>query len=407
MAALKQSGDEASPPESSAEDPLAANVSLVSHLLAFMEDREVCNLGLVNKAFYAASISESVWEKRLPELDNLTAIFSNAVPQHLFHLSKRDLYIKLCSSVLYDDGLKRFWIDPASGGGCYMISARALSICWGDTPSYWRWTPWPGAMFEEVAYLEKVCWFDISGVFRQALRPGNYLVSFRMQLLSSWRGIPVKLSLVETASAYPPHVSEVFFDGRTMFKRRSCIVEVVESENVAVVANGGDQLDQGQDGIDIGEEGTNGDGNDDGDDGRADRINGSDKHDNCENSVEGGADTRSDRYNQDDDDDNKCDEDRDDDVDDYDESIQHRFVSPPDIGGQHSHNNNANIHEWVECDIGQFVVQDYNEAEPVEIKFRMQEMEDLSWKFGLLLDGVIIRPATVAEIAELKQHQLS
>jgi hypothetical protein len=31
------------------------------------------------------------------------------------------------------------WLDKATGGKCYMLSARALNISWGDEPNYWRW----------------------------------------------------------------------------------------------------------------------------------------------------------------------------------------------------------------------------------------------------------------------------
>jgi hypothetical protein len=30
-------------------------------------------------------------------------------------------------------------LDRATGAKCYMLSARALHISWGDTPMYWSW----------------------------------------------------------------------------------------------------------------------------------------------------------------------------------------------------------------------------------------------------------------------------
>ncbi|KAH7388290.1 hypothetical protein KP509_16G068300 [Ceratopteris richardii] len=132
MSASEQTGGESSSHAVVTEHPLATYEWLTSRVLSLIDDaREVGRLAV---------------QKSLPQLDHLTAIFSNAIHQPLLHLSKRDLHLKLCSSVLSDDDLKRFWIDPASGEGCYMISARALSICWGENPTNWRWTPWPGAM---------------------------------------------------------------------------------------------------------------------------------------------------------------------------------------------------------------------------------------------------------------------
>ncbi|KAH7388291.1 hypothetical protein KP509_16G068400 [Ceratopteris richardii] len=109
------------------------------------------------------------------------------------------------------------------------------------------------------------------GVFRQVPKPGNYLVSFRMLLWSSWGGTPVKLSLEDTASAYPPHLSEVFCNAKTKFKRRRCIpfIQILKPKNVAHVTSDVDQSDHGQDATDIVEGGTDGDVNDDRHDGKS------------------------------------------------------------------------------------------------------------------------------------------
>nr|XP_048333420.1 F-box protein PP2-B10-like [Ziziphus jujuba var. spinosa] len=45
-----------------------------------------------------------------------------------------------------------------------MIGARTLSIAWGDTPDYWRWTSLPAeSSFSKVAELRLVWWLDIKG----------------------------------------------------------------------------------------------------------------------------------------------------------------------------------------------------------------------------------------------------
>ncbi|KAH7388214.1 hypothetical protein KP509_16G064700 [Ceratopteris richardii] len=217
------SGNGALSSEVCADHPLAVDECVASQVLACIQDaRQVCCLAVVNKNFYAASLSDTVWKNRLPHPVILNSISCDDLPR-----SFRDQYRMLCRSVIYDRGLRRFWLDPASGRDCYMVSARALSICWGETPEYWEWKPWPGGMFEKVAHLNSVCWFDIKGVFKQVLRPGKYTLSFRIQLeqpeaMHSWKHNPVKLSLGNAIYAYPPCVSEVYFDGSTSFKRRWC-----------------------------------------------------------------------------------------------------------------------------------------------------------------------------------------
>ncbi|KAK3415912.1 hypothetical protein EUGRSUZ_H01359 [Eucalyptus grandis] len=64
-----------------------------------------------------------------------------------------------------------------------MLSARALSITWGDTPRYWSWNPMTDSRFSEVAELINVCWLEIRGrISSRMLSPGTryaaYFVGF-------------------------------------------------------------------------------------------------------------------------------------------------------------------------------------------------------------------------------------
>ncbi|KAG4184979.1 hypothetical protein ERO13_A09G203600v2 [Gossypium hirsutum] len=45
-----------------------------------------------------------------------------------------------------------------------MLGARALSIIWGDTPSYWTWKSLPESRFSEVAELKLVWWLEVKGM---------------------------------------------------------------------------------------------------------------------------------------------------------------------------------------------------------------------------------------------------
>uniref|UniRef100_M8BPT0 Uncharacterized protein n=1 Tax=Aegilops tauschii TaxID=37682 RepID=M8BPT0_AEGTA len=55
------------------------------------------------------------------------------------------------------------WLDRETGAKCYMLSARNLSIVWGDTPQYWTWIPLEDSRFSEGAQLRHVCWLEIRG----------------------------------------------------------------------------------------------------------------------------------------------------------------------------------------------------------------------------------------------------
>ncbi|OQU85930.1 hypothetical protein SORBI_3004G341000 [Sorghum bicolor] len=78
--------------------------------------------------------------------------------------SMKALFLRLLDGpVLLADGLTSSWLDKETGGICYMLSARKLSIAWGDNPTYWHWIPITGFRFSEAAELQKAKWLEIRG----------------------------------------------------------------------------------------------------------------------------------------------------------------------------------------------------------------------------------------------------
>ncbi|KAK8657028.1 hypothetical protein V6N13_098962 [Hibiscus sabdariffa] len=132
------------------QDCIAAVISLTS-------PRDACRLSLVSTSFKSVSDSDAVWERFLP---------SGLIPSSasLCCSSKKQLYLSLCENpLLIDGGRKSVQVERGSGKKVYMLSARDLSIVWGDTPTYWRWISIPDSRFEEVAELVNVCWLEIRG----------------------------------------------------------------------------------------------------------------------------------------------------------------------------------------------------------------------------------------------------
>uniref|UniRef100_A0A0A9EI00 F-box domain-containing protein n=1 Tax=Arundo donax TaxID=35708 RepID=A0A0A9EI00_ARUDO len=75
--------------------------------------------------------------------------------------------------VLLTDGLTSMWLDRESGAKCYMLSARALHISWGETPEYWEWIPLVDSRFSEGAELLDVCWLEIRGKIHSKMLSQN------------------------------------------------------------------------------------------------------------------------------------------------------------------------------------------------------------------------------------------
>ncbi|KAG6427290.1 hypothetical protein SASPL_111532 [Salvia splendens] len=150
----------------SSNDIYALPEDCIATALSLTSPKDVCRLSAVASTFRSASQSDAVWGRFLPSdylhiisraLDGCDSLLSK------FH-SKKDLYLHLCDHpLLIDDARKSFQLEKLSGKKCYMLSARDLSIVWGDTLQYWQFISLPESRFPEVAELLDVCWFEIRG----------------------------------------------------------------------------------------------------------------------------------------------------------------------------------------------------------------------------------------------------
>ncbi|KAK9137856.1 hypothetical protein Sjap_008450 [Stephania japonica] len=142
----------------------------VANIIALTSPRDACRSSAVSSMFESAAVSDFVWERFLPSdyeeiiSRSSSGSRSSSSGHRLTFSSKKELYFYLCDHpILIDGGTKSFRVDRSSGKKIYMIGARELSIVWGGTPQYWRWTSLPEARFPEVAELVRVCWLEIKG----------------------------------------------------------------------------------------------------------------------------------------------------------------------------------------------------------------------------------------------------
>ncbi|KAK2994719.1 hypothetical protein RJ640_002525 [Escallonia rubra] len=139
----------------------------VAEAVALTCPRDACRLSLVSSTFRSAAESDAVWERFLPGdyRDVMARSAANAPPPPLrAFASKKELYLYLCDHPLViDGGTKIFSLEKCSGKKRFMVAAKDLSIVWGDTPRYWRWTSLVESRFNEVAELVSVCWLEIQG----------------------------------------------------------------------------------------------------------------------------------------------------------------------------------------------------------------------------------------------------
>ncbi|KAK7289684.1 hypothetical protein RIF29_03518 [Crotalaria pallida] len=131
----------------------------IANILSFTTPRDACAMSLVSSTFRSAAKSNIVWERFLP------SDYHTIIPSSLRFDSKKDLYLYLShNSILIENGQKSFSLEKANGKKCYMLSARSLLICFGDTPlCFWGWGSLPESRFTEVVNLLCVRSFKIKG----------------------------------------------------------------------------------------------------------------------------------------------------------------------------------------------------------------------------------------------------
>ncbi|XP_058740547.1 F-box protein PP2-B15-like [Vicia villosa] len=132
-----------------------------SHILSFTSPIDVCRVSLISSILQSMADSNHVWEKFLPQ--NYQQIVSRLVGPSLSFSSKKELFAALCKPLLIDNGNKIFCIERRRGKICYMLSARELSITFGNTPLYWSWKHVEGSKFAEAAELRTIWWLEIKG----------------------------------------------------------------------------------------------------------------------------------------------------------------------------------------------------------------------------------------------------
>ncbi|CAK9173810.1 unnamed protein product [Ilex paraguariensis] len=151
--------------------------SCISEIISLTSPTDACRAPAISSVFKSAADSNTVWEKFLPS--DYTEILSWSVSPVVYS-TKKELYFHLCDTpILLNGGNLSFMLHKWSGKKCYMIPARGLSIVWGDTPQYWRWTSLPESRFSEVAELLNVCWLAIGGKMQtQMLSPKTTYVAY-------------------------------------------------------------------------------------------------------------------------------------------------------------------------------------------------------------------------------------
>ncbi|KAJ4867660.1 F-box protein PP2-B15 [Raphanus sativus] len=144
----------------------------VANILSFTTPADTFSSAAVSSVFSVAADSDFVWEKFLPS--GYSHLISTSTTRRRKFSSKKELYRRLCESILIDNGRKIFKIDRLSGKITYVLSARDLSITWSDQRHYWFWSRRADSRFSEAVQLMVTNWLEIKGKIQTgALSPNT------------------------------------------------------------------------------------------------------------------------------------------------------------------------------------------------------------------------------------------
>ncbi|XP_057798559.1 F-box protein PP2-A13-like [Salvia miltiorrhiza] len=195
--------------------------SCVACVLSRMEASEICRVARVNTTFHRASLSDSVWESKLPENHEilLKKVFGSAAAAAL---TKKDIYKRFATPFLFASHTKEVWLDKRRGGISVAISWKAMKITGIDDRRYWTHVSTNESRFGCVAYLHQTWWLEIAGSLELEFPVGAYSLFFRLRIgrpsyggriaekIHGWDVKPVTFQLESSNSGHAK--SERFFN---------------------------------------------------------------------------------------------------------------------------------------------------------------------------------------------------
>ncbi|XP_076902722.1 F-box protein PP2-B15-like [Bidens hawaiensis] len=191
-------------------------VDCIADILSRGSPRDVCRLAVVATVFRTAAASDVVWDKLLPP-DYEDMISESVSP--VTYKSKKELFFKLSTPLLIDNGRKAFSIDKASGKKCYMLSARELYIAWSTNPLFWCWKPVIQSRFAEIVELRMTSWLEIKGkINTRFLSPNTMYKAYLIVQVSHHRAYGLDVIPCEASV----EVGELCSRGTVILSQNAC-----------------------------------------------------------------------------------------------------------------------------------------------------------------------------------------
>ncbi|KAL7107174.1 hypothetical protein ACP275_06G037600 [Erythranthe tilingii] len=161
--------------------------SCIALILSRLNPSDICKAARVNRTFRRASLSDHVWETKLPEnhqilLQKLFIISCSNNNNNPQVLSNKETYARLSSPIRFASDTKEVWLDESRGGISVAISWKGMKITGVDDRRYWSHISTHESRFQTIAYLQQIWWLEIEGDLEFEFPVGTYSVFFRLHL---------------------------------------------------------------------------------------------------------------------------------------------------------------------------------------------------------------------------------
>ncbi|KAM3382065.1 F-box protein PP2-A13 [Capsicum galapagoense] len=178
--------------------------SCIALVLTHLDPTEICKIGRVNRTFRQASLTDLVWELKLPENYQILVkkyhldknLWSNSSEESR-RLTKKELYARLCRPHHFgSSNNKVFWMEK-DRGMCVCISWKEMKITGIEDRRYWSHISSDESRFSTIAFLKQIWWVEVEGDLEFEFPAGNYSLFFRLQLGKTSRRLGRRICTVD------------------------------------------------------------------------------------------------------------------------------------------------------------------------------------------------------------------
>ncbi|CAN4123648.1 unnamed protein product [Withania somnifera] len=156
--------------------------SCIALVLVHLYPIEICKFGRVNRTFRQASLTDVVWEQKLPENYQILVKNYHLDDKESRSLTKKEIFARLCHPNHFGSSNdKVFWMEK-NGGVCVCISWKEMKITGIEDRRYWSHISSDESRFSTVAFLKQIWWVEVEGNLEFGFPEGSYSIFFRVQV---------------------------------------------------------------------------------------------------------------------------------------------------------------------------------------------------------------------------------